>query len=79
LEKFDRKLAFKVTVKHLFHPLYQDQTLIGYTLGFFFRTARLMSGGIIYIIIIAVAIFIYLAWLMVLPFIIYKILSSLIT
>lgn len=79
LEKFDRKLAFKVTVKHLFHPLYQDQTLIGYTLGFFFRTARLMSGGIIYIIIIAVAIFIYLAWLAVLPFIIYKILYSLIT
>lgn len=79
LEKFDRKLAFKVTVKHLFHPLYQDQTLIGYTLGFFFRTARLIIGGVFYILIIAVAIFIYLAWLMVLPYIIYKILYSSIT
>jgi len=79
LEKFDRKLAFKVTIKYLFQPLYQDQTLIGYILGFFFRTARLIIGGIIYILIIAVAIFIYLAWLAVLPYIIYKIGYSLIT
>ena len=79
LEKFDRKLAFKVNVKHLFHPLYQDQSLIGYTLGFFFRSARLIFGGVIYILIIAVAIIIYLAWLAVLPYIIYKIGYSLIT
>jgi hypothetical protein len=77
LEKFDRKLAFKVTTKHLFQPLYQDQTLIGYILGFFFRTARLIIGGVFYILIIAIAIFIYLSWLAVLPYIIYKILSSL--
>lgn len=78
LEKFDRKFAFKITLRNLFQPLYQDRTLIGYVLGFFFRTARLIIGGVFYILIIAIAIFIYFAWLAVLPYIIYKILSSII-
>lgn len=77
LEKFDRKLAFKITLKHLFQPLFQDQTLIGYTLGFFFRIGRLISGGFLYLLIIFLAVVIYLIWLAVLPFIIYKILFSL--
>ncbi|MBN2197605.1 hypothetical protein JW698_00165 [Candidatus Wolfebacteria bacterium] len=73
LEKFDKKLAFKITARHLFNPLYQDRSFIGYILGFFFRSARLIWGGFVYIIIIIIAVIIYLFWLIIPLFIIYKI------
>jgi len=73
LEKFDRKFAFKITLRNLFQPLYQDRSLIGYALGFSFRTGRLIIGGIIYIIMLSAAIFFYLAWLAVPIYIIFKI------
>jgi hypothetical protein len=73
LEKFDRRLAFRITLKYLFQPLYQDRSVIGYILGFFFRTSRLMIGGIIYFFIIVAALIVYLIWLMILPYIIYQI------
>ncbi len=75
-EKLDRRLAFKITARHLFHPLYQDRTFIGYTLGFFFRSIRLVIGGIVYITMIVIAVLIYLTWLIIPPYIIYKIISS---
>jgi len=75
-EKLDRRLALKITLKHLFNPLYQDRTLIGYILGFFFRTIRLISGGFIYLILLALAIFFYLVWLAIPPYIIFKILNG---
>jgi len=76
LEKFDRGLAFKITLKYIFQPLYQDRTTIGYILGFFFRSGRLIVGGIVYAVIIIIALFFYLIWLMVPIYIIYRILAN---
>ncbi|PIU99174.1 hypothetical protein COS59_01170 [Candidatus Wolfebacteria bacterium CG03_land_8_20_14_0_80_36_15] len=73
LENLDRFFAFKITLKHLFQPLYQDRTFIGYTLGFFFRAIRIFLGFIVYAIAISLAIVIYLAWLATPLFIIWKI------
>lgn len=76
LEKLDRIFAFKITLRNILQPLYSDRSFIGYVLGFFFRGWRLIIGGILYLIIIVLAIFIYLAWLLVPIYIIYKILFS---
>ena len=76
LEKFDRRFAFKITLRNLFQPLYQDRSLIGYTLGFSFRTSRLIIGGIIYIMMLSAAMFFYLAWLAVPIYIIFKIIYA---
>jgi len=76
LEKLDRTFAFKITLRNIFQPLYSDRSFIGYILGFFFRSGRLFISGILYLIIIVLAIFIYLAWLLVPIYIIYKILFS---
>lgn len=73
LEKFDRRLAFRITFKNLFHPLYQDRSFIGYILGFSFRASRLAMGGFIYAIMITIAISLYLAWLAIPIYIILKI------
>ncbi len=76
LEKFDRKIALKITLRNLFQPLYQDRSLIGYSLGFLFRAARLLVGGVVYIILIIIAAFFYLAWLVAPFYIIFKIIYS---
>jgi hypothetical protein len=73
LENLDRFFALKVTFKHLFQPLYQDRTFIGYTLGFFFRLLRIILSLIIYTIINIVMVLIYTIWLLIPPFIIFKI------
>lgn len=75
LEKFDRRLAFKITLSHLFEPLYQDRTIVGYILGFIFRSLRLIVGIVIYALLIVAAIAIYLVWLTVPVYIIYRIFS----
>ncbi len=77
LEKLDRTFAFKITLRNIFQPLYSDRSFIGYILGFFFRSWRLIIGGILYLAIGALAIAIYLVWLAVPVFIIFEILQNL--
>lgn len=76
LEKIDRFLAFKITLRHLFQPLYQDHSIIGYILGFIFRTARLFIGATIYLVVFIIAAAIYIIWLGIPIFIIYKMIIS---
>jgi hypothetical protein len=58
----DRSLAVKITARHWLKPLYQDRTIVGYILGFIFRTGRIIFGSLIYAIIFAIGIGLYLAW-----------------
>lgn len=62
LERLDRTFALRVTVRYFLKPLYQDYSILGYILGFFFRTGRLLAGGIVYLVIIAAAAAVYLFW-----------------
>ncbi|MFA5386613.1 MAG: hypothetical protein WC297_03045 [Candidatus Paceibacterota bacterium] len=73
LEGLDRFFAFKITIKHFFNPLYQDRTVIGYTLGFVFRLVRVLIGFVFYVFLIVLFLIIYLAWLAIPLFIIYQI------
>lgn len=63
LGRIDYYLAFKITLKNLFQPLYKDYTFIGYVLGFFFRLGRLAIASIVYGALFFIAISLYLFWL----------------
>lgn len=76
LQKIDRILAWRVNVKYLFQPLYKDYSLIGYALGFILRFFRLIGTSLIYLIIFAIAILIYLLWLAVPILILWKTFSA---
>lgn len=73
LRRMDRTLAWRITLRHVFKPLYGDYSLIGYVVGFVFRIFRLVFGGIIYLIVFAVAIAAYLVWLLIPPLLILSI------
>jgi len=73
LEKFDKTLALKVTLKNFFQPLYQDYTVLGYILGFIFRFFRVIIAVIVYVCLLSIALFLYLIWVLIPPFLIYKI------
>ena len=65
LERLDRVFAVKITMRHWLEPLYQDKTIVGYILGFIFRTLRVFFGGFFYIFIFLIAIGVYLAWILI--------------
>ncbi len=66
-ERLDRRLALVVTLKNLFQPLYKDYTIIGYIIGFIFRSIRIIVASVVYIIFFSVAAIVYLIWLVVPP------------
>lgn len=78
LEKLDRKFAFRITLKYIFKPLYQDRSFIGYILGFIFRSGRLILSGFIYLILLTMAIILFFGWSIFPFYIIYKIVKNLI-
>jgi hypothetical protein len=63
LEAADRSLAFKITVRYFFQPLYRDYSVVGRVLGFIFRTGRILIGGVVYLIVAVLFLAFYLAWL----------------
>lgn len=67
LHDFDKVLAWKITFQNLFTPLYKDYTFVGYVLGFFLRSIRLLVASVFYAVVFAVAIICYVAWLLVPP------------
>ena len=69
----DQSIAFKVTLRNLFQPMYQERNIIGYVLGFIFRSLRLIFGMIIYGSVIVVAALIFLVWAGIPPYILLKI------
>lgn len=73
-EKLDRFFAWKITFQHLFQPLYKDYSFFGYLFGFLFRFLRLIAASVIYGLIFLFALFCYIVWLLVPPYIIYRVL-----
>lgn len=62
ISSFDQTFAFKVTLRNLFKPLYQDYTTMGIILGFVFRPLRLLAGGVVYVAIAFLFFALYVAW-----------------
>jgi hypothetical protein len=77
LASLDQVFALKVNFRLFFTPLYQDRSVVGYILGFFFRFFRVLAGGIFYLIILAAGAAIYLAWAALPAFFLYKIIINL--
>lgn len=76
LQNLDYFFAWRITVKHLFEPLYKDYSVIGYILGFIFRSLRVAIGSVVYLFVFAIAIGLYLAWLLIPPFLIFQIIRG---
>ncbi|KKT91202.1 MAG: hypothetical protein UW92_C0016G0011 [Candidatus Jorgensenbacteria bacterium GW2011_GWA2_45_13] len=73
LEELDRFFAWKITFRHLFQPLYKDYSFFGYVLGFIFRFLRLLIASVAYAFIFLIAFIIYITWLLIPPYIVYRI------
>ena len=67
LRFLDRIFSVKVNITHMFHPLYQDRSLVGYVLGFTMRFLKVVTGGVVYLALIVLFGALYLAWA-VMPF-----------
>ena len=76
LKRLDHFFALKITIRHWLQPLYQDRTFIGYILGPIFRTGRIATALAVYSVVIVIAAPIYAIWLLIPPYIIYKILTG---
>ena len=75
-EELDKIFALKLTLRNLFQPLYQDRTLIGYIIGFAFRSLIIIVSSIIYLFVFIVSVALYLIWLALPIVLIYKAIIS---
>lgn len=75
-EEMDKAFALKINLRNLFKPLYQDRNIISYILGFFFRGSRSLLAIIVYAAVFGITVALYLAWLSVPIFFIYKSISG---
>lgn len=73
LERLDTTFALKITLHHLFAPLYQDRSVLGYILGFIFRSLRILSASFVYVILVVFFILVYIAWLAVPAILLYQV------
>ncbi len=62
LGSLDRKFALKITLLHFFVPLYGDETFLGRILGIVFRSMRIVTALVVYLVIIAGAAAACLIW-----------------
>ncbi len=62
LEFLDKTIALKVTLRHFGEPLFQDYSIIGYIMGFVFRSFRILIGFIAYSLIILFFAGLYFLW-----------------
>ena len=76
LKDWDKTLALRITVRHWLQPLYQDRTFIGYILGPIFRTGRIVVALAVYLLAAGLAALLYAIWLIIPPFVIYKIITG---
>ena len=59
-EILDRGFALKITLRHLFKPMYGDYSAVGYGLGFLFRAVRLLIGSVVYVAAAACWLLVYI-------------------
>src|SRR3989344_5038536 len=62
LEWLDQTLALRVTLRHLFDPLYGDYTITGRIIGPMFRVVRILIALILYPVLMSIAIAAYVVW-----------------
>lgn len=73
LRKLERKFAIKINIHFIFQPLYQERSIMGYVLGFLFRSLRITVGVLLYFLIIILFAMIYFMWFFIPIFVLLKI------
>ncbi|BCX15952.1 MAG: hypothetical protein KatS3mg098_181 [Candidatus Parcubacteria bacterium] len=76
LRALEKNLAIRLNFRFLFVPLYQEYNVYGYVLGFIFRFFRVLMGGLFYLLIFLGVMIVYLFWILIPPFLIYKFFTS---
>jgi len=61
-ERLDRFFAWRITLRNILKPLYGDYSIIGYVMGFIFRSARFILASLIYLFLFVVSVAAYLIW-----------------
>lgn len=74
--RIDQKFGLRVNARFLFQPLYQERNITGYTLGFLFRSFRLITGGALAIVLSGAMAFLFVVWLCVPAYLIVKIVTG---
>jgi len=72
ISELEKRWSLKVNALYIFKPLYQQNNLIGFILGFFYRSLKIIFISFIYLIIILGAIISYILWALIIPFMIFK-------
>lgn len=60
--RLERSLALRINIHFLFAPLYQERNIYGYVLGFLFRSFKIVSGSVAYLIILFLTLAVYVCW-----------------
>lgn len=58
----DRSIALKISLQHLFVPMFGDKTISGHILGFIFRVIRITIGLVMYVFGFVLFLAMYLIW-----------------
>lgn len=74
--ELDKSFALKVNARNMLKPMYQDKNPISYILGFFFRLGRVLMTLAAYFIIFSITAGLYLLWLSIPIYFIYKIITT---
>ncbi|MDD5098928.1 MAG: hypothetical protein PHP35_01120 [Candidatus Colwellbacteria bacterium] len=73
LRFIDRFFAVRINFFHIFQPLYQDRTFLGYFFGFFTRLFKVVSGGVVLAAATVLAAAVYVVWALIPVYLIIKI------
>ncbi len=65
LENIDQSVAFKITWKNFFVPLYRDYTIVGRIMGIIFRSIRIVVGAAVYLFLGTIFLLVVLIWLLI--------------
>jgi hypothetical protein len=63
MRSIDQSFAVAITLRHFFEPLYKDYSIVGRIMGIFFRTLRVIIGGIFYIFLTLIFAATYITWI----------------
>ncbi len=76
LRSLERKMALRANLHFLFKPLYQEYNIVGYVMGFLYRSVKLVVGAVVYGIIIVCAAVLFVAWACIPAYGIYRIITG---
>jgi hypothetical protein len=63
LSAADQTIAFGITLRHFFEPLYKDYSIIERILGVIFRTGRIILGAAFYVFLLVAFAIAYILWI----------------